>query len=82
LRDVFSKNFQSSMPFVWFLMFISFDQCGITGCVKFPLYGMRRLYVNMASVNQFHDDIRGKPFKVDFCGYVRTEVPITTDIAA
>jgi hypothetical protein len=22
LRDVFSKNFQSSMPFVWFLMFI------------------------------------------------------------
>jgi hypothetical protein len=24
LRDVFSKNFQSSMPFVWFLMFISF----------------------------------------------------------
>ena len=24
LCDVFSKNFQSSMPFVWFLMFISF----------------------------------------------------------
>jgi hypothetical protein len=24
LRDAFSKNFQSSMPFVWFLMFISF----------------------------------------------------------
>jgi len=23
LRDVFSKNFQTSMPFVWFLMFIS-----------------------------------------------------------
>jgi hypothetical protein len=23
LCDVFSKNFQSSMPFVWFLMFIS-----------------------------------------------------------
>jgi len=57
LRDVFSKNFQSSMPFVWFLMFISFHQCGITGCIKFPLYGMRRLYVNMAQVNQFHDDI-------------------------
>ena len=28
LRDVFSKNFQSSMPFVWFLMFISFHRCG------------------------------------------------------
>jgi hypothetical protein len=48
LRDVFSKNFQTSMPFVWFLMFISFHECGITGCIKFPLYGMRRLYVNMA----------------------------------
>ena len=31
LRDVFGKNFQSSMPFVWFLMFISFHKCGITG---------------------------------------------------
>jgi hypothetical protein len=30
LRDVFSKNFQSSMPFFWFLMFISFHECGIT----------------------------------------------------
>jgi hypothetical protein len=30
LCNVFSKNFQSSMPFVWFLMFISFHQCGIT----------------------------------------------------
>jgi hypothetical protein len=57
LRDVFSKNFQSSMPFVWFLMFISFHECGITGCIEFPLYGMRRLYVNMASVNQFHGDV-------------------------
>ena len=57
LRDVFSKNFQSSMPFVWFLMFISFHECGITGCIKFPLYGMRRLYANMASVNQFHGDV-------------------------
>jgi hypothetical protein len=28
LRDVFSKNFQSITPFVWFLMFISFHQCG------------------------------------------------------
>jgi hypothetical protein len=44
-------------------MFISFDQCGITGCVKFPLYGMRRLYASMASVNQFHDDIRGQTFE-------------------
>ena len=52
LCDAFSKNFQSSMPFVWFLMFISFHQCGITGCIKFPLYGMRRLCANMASVNQ------------------------------
>jgi hypothetical protein len=26
----------SRMPFIWFLMFISFDQCGITGCIKFP----------------------------------------------
>ena len=42
LRDVFSKNFQSSVPFVWFLMFISFHQCGITGFI-IPLYGMRRL---------------------------------------
>ena len=25
LCDVFSKNFQSSMPFIWFLMFISFQ---------------------------------------------------------
>jgi len=50
LRDVFSKYFQSSIPFVWFLLFISFHQCGITGCIKFPLYGMRRLYVNMAPV--------------------------------
>jgi len=57
LRDVFSKNFQSCMPFVWFLMFISFRQCGITGCIKFPVYGMRRLYVNMAPVKQFHDDV-------------------------
>jgi len=55
LRDAFSKNFQSSMPFVWFLMFISFRQCGITGCIKFPLYGMRRLYVNTAYVNQQQD---------------------------
>src|SRR5437016_12406233 len=54
LRDVFSKNFQTSMPFVWLLMFISFHECGIIGCIKFPLYGMRRLYVNMASVNQFY----------------------------
>jgi hypothetical protein len=30
LCDVFSKNFQNSMPFVWFLMFISFHECGIT----------------------------------------------------
>ena len=29
LCDVLSKNFQSGMPFVWFLMFISFHQCGI-----------------------------------------------------
>ena len=28
LRDVLSKNFQSSIPLVWFLMFISFHQCG------------------------------------------------------
>ena len=55
LRDVFSKNFQSSMPFVWFLMFISFHQSGITGCIKFPLYGMRRLYVKMVPGNQFHE---------------------------
>jgi hypothetical protein len=33
LRDVFSKNFQSSIPFVRFLMFISFPQCGITGVI-------------------------------------------------
>jgi hypothetical protein len=57
LSDVLSKNFQSSIPFVWFLMFISFHQCGITGCIKVPLYGMRRLCANMASVNQFCDDI-------------------------
>src|SRR5258705_12616932 len=57
LRDVFSKNSQSSMPFVWFLMFISFHRCGITGCSKLPLHGMRRLYVHMAPVNQFHDDV-------------------------
>jgi len=57
LRDVFSKNFQTSMPFVWFLMFISFHECGITGCIKFSLYGMRRLYVNMAQVKQFHGDV-------------------------
>ena len=57
LRDVFSKNFQSSIPFVWFLMFISFHQCGITGCIKLPLYGMRRLYGIMAQVkNNFYDD--------------------------
>ena len=31
LCDVFSKNFQSSMPFVWFLMFISLHECGIAG---------------------------------------------------
>ena len=35
LCDVFSKNFQSSMPFLWFLMFISFYERGITGCIKF-----------------------------------------------
>ena len=29
LCDVFSKNFQSSVPFVWVLMSISFHQCGI-----------------------------------------------------
>ena len=57
LRDVFGKNFQTSMPFVWFLIFISFHQCGITGCIKFPLYEVRRLYAFMAQVNQFYDDI-------------------------
>lgn len=31
LCDVFSKNFQSSKPFVWFLMFISLHECGIAG---------------------------------------------------
>jgi hypothetical protein len=50
LRDVFSKNFQSRMPFVWFLMFISFHQCGIIGYIKFPLHGTRRLYGDMAHV--------------------------------
>jgi len=35
LRDVFSKNFQSSTPFVWSLMFISFHQSGITGYINF-----------------------------------------------
>jgi hypothetical protein len=35
LRDVLGKNFQSSMPFVWFPMFISLHQCGITGRIKF-----------------------------------------------
>jgi hypothetical protein len=49
LRDVFSKKFQSSMPFVWFLMFISFHKCGITGCITFPLYGMRLLPRPLAS---------------------------------
>jgi hypothetical protein len=57
LCDVFSKNFQSTMPFVWLLMFISFHQCAITGCIKFPSYGMRRLYADMADVNQFYDDV-------------------------
>ena len=52
LRDVLGKNFQSSMPFVWFLMFISFHQWGITGRIKFPLYGARRLYAAMAHVKQ------------------------------
>jgi len=42
LRDVFDKNFQTNMPFGWFLMFTSFHECGITGCIKFPLYCMRR----------------------------------------
>ena len=53
LRDVFSKNFQTCMPFVWFLMFISFHEYCITGCIKFPVYDMRRLYVNIAQVKQF-----------------------------
>jgi hypothetical protein len=34
-RDVFGKNFQDSMPSVWSLMFISFHQSGITGCINF-----------------------------------------------
>jgi hypothetical protein len=45
------------MPFVWFFMFILFHECGITGCIKFPWYGMRRLSVNMAPVNQSHDEL-------------------------
>jgi hypothetical protein len=58
LRDVFSKNFQSITPFVWVLMFISFHQCGITGRIKFPLYGVRRLYVFITRVkNNFDDDV-------------------------
>ena len=46
-----ARIFKSVSPLLWFLMFISFDQYGITDCMKFPLYGMRRLYVNMESVN-------------------------------
>ena len=57
LCDVFSKNFQSSMPFVWFFMFTSFHQCGIIDSIKFPLYGMRCLCAAMAHVNHFSDDI-------------------------
>jgi hypothetical protein len=55
LRDVFSKNFQNSLPFVWFFMFIFFHKYGIIGCIEFPLYDMRRLYVKMVPVNQFHE---------------------------
>ncbi len=49
-RDVFSKNVQSSMPLRWFFMFISFRQFGITGCIKFPLYGMRKSGVDQPIV--------------------------------
>jgi hypothetical protein len=43
LRDVFSKNFQTSMPFVWFLMFISFHHGGMT-CSKSKLKRSLRGY--------------------------------------
>ena len=33
LCDVFSKDFQSRMPFVWFLMFISFRPVAFLGIV-------------------------------------------------
>src|SRR5260370_32800107 len=44
LCDVLTKNFQNSMPFVWFLMFIPFTDAVSIGRIKFPLYGMRLLY--------------------------------------
>ena len=40
-----------------FARFTVVEECGITGCIKVPLYGVRRLYVNVALVNQFRDDI-------------------------
>jgi len=55
LCDVSTKNFQSSMPFVWFLMFIPFTDAVSIGGIKFPLYGMRRLYADTEHVkNTFY----------------------------
>ena len=57
LRDVFSKNFQTSMAFVWFLMFISLHECGITGCSNFTLYDMLLIYALEPYVkNTFYAD--------------------------
>jgi hypothetical protein len=57
LRDVFSKKFQSSMPFVWFLMFIPFTDAYPSDVSSFPLYGMRLLYADMEHVkNTFYAD--------------------------
>ena len=52
LCDVFSKfSKQRALCLVSHVHFLF--ESGITGCIKFPLHGMRRFYVNMASANQF-----------------------------
>jgi hypothetical protein len=43
LRDVFTKNFQSSMPLVWFFMFISFHRGGMARS-KSKLTRLLRVY--------------------------------------
>jgi hypothetical protein len=37
LRDVFSKNFQNSLPFVWFFMFIFFHKFGYHRLYQVPV---------------------------------------------
>jgi hypothetical protein len=52
-----ARIFKALRPLFGFSCSFHFTNAGITCCIKFPSYGMRRLYANMASVNQFYHDV-------------------------